>query len=123
MKWDSSVKQPDGTRIREAVFQTHEYCYEVTDYNGKRVVLRDHSGTVLAEAWPAHRLQVGVNGKRYRPWMVEIATPGHKYGFVTVPTKDRAIALMLSDEERKWFQGRPMGERSINPETQKPWRN
>lgn len=108
MKWDTSTKQPDGTRIREAVFQTHEYRYEVTDYNGKRVTLRDHTGTELAEAWPASRLERGVDGKRYRPWMVMIKTPGHKYGFVTLPNKDRAIETMLSDEERKWFQGRPM---------------
>jgi hypothetical protein len=75
---------------------------------GKRVYLvRD--GVMLADATPCHRMEKRLDGTRYRPWLVQISTPGHKYGFVTVPSRARAIQLMESDQERTYHQGRPMG--------------
>lgn len=119
MKWDQSWKNDDGTRTRKAFFQDEKQAHTLTDNNGKRLVLiceggtPDHpGGTVLAETTPCSRMEKTTSGKYYRPWLVMIKTPGHKYGFVTVPSKDRAIEMMLNPDERKFYQGRPMGLRT-----------
>lgn len=66
-------------------------------------------GVILAEATPCARMAKRLDGTRYRPWLVKVSTPGHKYGFVTVPNRARAIQLMESEQERTYHQGRPMG--------------
>ena len=54
MKWDQSVKQPDGSWKRVAYFQDHVNAYELTEDTSVgnygypyRIVLRDHSGEAL----------------------------------------------------------------------------
>lgn len=106
MKWDWRTKAADGTPVRYAYFQDERVATTVTDYNGKRVTVHEegggeHGNAVLAEATPCK-----VRGSG-RHWLVKICTPGHKYGFVTRPTKDQAIWVMLNERER--WQGRSMG--------------
>jgi hypothetical protein len=99
MKWDDSILDANGGRLRYAYRQAETTSYTLTDYNGRRVTVRESGADtpVLAEATPSHK---------GRTWVVKISTPGHKYGFATGCTKDQAINIML--HRRAEFQGRKM---------------
>ncbi len=99
MKWDDSVKYADGKRVRRAGFLIAGTSLVLTDYNNRRLVLRDLTDEQLAEATPT---------TRGRHWLVQISTPGHKYGHTVVDTKDEAINIMVNRREE--YQGRKMGK-------------
>lgn len=98
MKWDQSVKQPDGSRVRKAYFQDHVSARVLTEHGAKREIeLREvGSDELMGRAiWMR-----GYHGERNR-YLVQIHRAGgeklRKYRHFSVMGKDNAIGVLLRE--------------------------
>lgn len=91
MKWDESVKQEDGSRIRKLFFQDHISAQELTDFNGHTLELREVGNFEL----------MGKIEKTRRGWLIRIDRVNgqqlRKYRFFSADKKDDAITVLLRE--------------------------
>lgn len=98
MKWDESVKQPDGSWVRKAYFQDHVSAQELTDYSAKREIeLREVGRDELMGRAIWMR---GYHGERSR-YLIQIHRVNgeqlRKYRHFSVVGKDKAIEALCRE--------------------------